>query len=95
MVSHITIAKVSYPVKFGLKAELMLERQHGVTFGVDHLGTEMSVRLFHYGLQVGAEIEKKPLELTFDQLIEELDKDQSIIAAFREIMTTAYAEKKN
>jgi hypothetical protein len=91
----IKINNVEYPIRYGLKAELRLEQEKGVTFGVDQLGTEASMYLHYFALVCAAEKVGQPLTISYNEFIDACDEDRNLITQLNELLIASYAEKKN
>jgi hypothetical protein len=91
----IKINDTEYPIKYGLKAELRLEKEKGVTFGVDTLGTEASMLFHYYAILCGCEKMRQAVTMTFEQFIDACDDDKNIINQLNNLLLESYSEKKN
>lgn len=94
----ITIKNKMYPLSFGLYFQSEFENDTGITMeefdGLPkHKATRAMIKLLFWSLRDGSRSTKKPLDISYDDLIDAIEADQTIVEQFSQVLISR-AEKK-
>jgi hypothetical protein len=85
----------NWPMRFGVRFELEVEKRIGRTFGqMTKITTEETITMFYIALEVGAKKAGRNLDFSIDQLIDAIDDNPLIIQSFEQGLTEAYIAPK-
>jgi hypothetical protein len=93
--NEVLINGTKWPMRFGVRFELEVEKRIGRTFGqMNKISTEETITMFYIALEVGAKKTGRTLDFSIEDLIDAIDDNPMVIQAFEQGMTAAYIAPK-
>jgi hypothetical protein len=93
--SDVLINGSKWPMRFGVRFELEIEKRIGRTFGqMTKITTEETITMFYIALEVGAKKAGRQLDFSIDELIDAIDDNPALVQSFEQGLTAAYLAPK-
>jgi hypothetical protein len=92
---EILINGQKWPMRFGIRFELEVEKKINKTFGhMSNITAEETITMFYLCLEVGAKKISKSLTFSIEELIDAIDDNPGILNEFEIALTEAYISPK-